>query len=239
MINYIAIEPSLENCTLVEYIFESIESLCLDACSFDVINGTNFKVAFTDTDNYIFFSSNDGFNTVDLKILDSNDKLLDTVALGEFDDTISISGFLCKHFMPSSYTEIGNTSSTSTIDVVDEETEVQSTSWRTKGAVPIEEPSSIVPDSIYDCRVVALVYNNNTIAYRFKTNAGSFDMDRKVASQYGLAPDKVTKFTRLMLVNDIFMTKGEHDAGRLIPDVSNSKIDCDRLFSALFKGGID
>lgn len=231
MMDYFLIDPSLENCTLVKYIFESFELLSIEVCNY-IVDNSNYQVLFWHSGTYISFSSNDNFNTVDLKVLDGENKLLDAVSLDEFDDAISISGFLCKHFTGSSYNEIGDTS---TIDVIDEETEVQSTSWRTKGVVPIEEPSSIVPDIIYDCRVVALVYNNSTIAYRFKTNAGSFDMSRSVASRYGLSPDKVTKFTCLMLVNNIFMTKGEHDAGRLIPDVSNSKVDCDKLFSALFE----
>lgn len=226
MVNYIAVEPSLENCTLVEGLFEGIESLYLNPISFEAIEGSKFKLTFEDSNLSVFFSSNDGFETLTLDVLNENDTLLDTVVLGEFDDAISISGFLCRHF---------HSNEAKVNDVVDEESEVQTKSWRTSG-VSTEEVISIVPDAILDCRVVALVYDNNTIAYRFKTNVGSFDMSRDVASQYGLAPDKVTKFTRLMLVNDIFMTKGEYEAGRLIPDISNSKVDCDRLFKALFRG---
>ena len=33
------------------------------------------------------------------------------------------------------------------------------------------------------------------------------------------------------------MTKGERDAGRLLPDISSNQIDCERLISALFRGG--
>ena len=238
MYNYTLIEPSFENCTLVEYVFEAFDTVGLNVNSFEVINGNKFKVTFEEIEYYVFASTDDSFETLKFELLDGSDKLVEVLTLGDFDDSNSVSSILSNYYKKdnlSYFEDVPTAKPTQILDVVDEETD-RKTSWRTTGAVSNVEPESIVPDSIYECRVVALVYNNSTIAYRFKTNVGSFDMSRDVASQYGLAPDKVTKFTRLLLVNDIFMTKGEYDAGRLIPDISGSKVDCDRLFSALFKG---
>jgi hypothetical protein len=94
---------------------------------------------------------------------------------------------------------------------------------------------SIVPYDITKIRVVALKLDNTVLAYRFKTDKGSFDMRRSVALKYGLGDFKVTKMIRLQRVNGLLMTDGEHSKRVLIPDVSDCEEDCKRLMQFMFE----
>ena len=230
MYNYSLVEPAFENCTLVEQIFEAIDVAGLNVDKMTICSSSLFRVDFFNTSIFLLCSSQDSYETISVSIMaTTNDKLLEVVSMDAYDDYFLLSEKLIGHKVDES--NINNFVSN---DVVDEEDEKVSQSWRTGNFESDSISESIVPDDITECRVVALVYNDVTVAYRFKTNRGSFDMNKATAKRYGLMPDKVTKLTRLLLVNGIYMTKGEKEAGRLIPDISDNSIDCEVLFRSLF-----
>lgn len=113
-------------------------------------------------------------------------------------------------------------------DTSDEEEDFVS-GWRS-GNITV---SSVVPATVSQVRVVALVYEDRIFAYRFKTDVGDFDVTRMAASKYGLAGYKVSKSIRLQQYNGLYATKGEVESGKLIPDVSECDEDCKRLFGVL------
>lgn len=93
---------------------------------------------------------------------------------------------------------------------------------------------SIVPCNIQKIRVVALIYNNEIIAYRFKTDRGAFDMRKSVATKYGLGGFKTEKSIILESVNGLLMSSSEHKAKVCVPDISGCSEDCQRLVDALY-----
>ena len=94
---------------------------------------------------------------------------------------------------------------------------------------------SIVPNSISKVRVVALRYNCQVIAFRFKTDVGAFDMRIEVATKYGLGGFKTEKFINLEKVNGILMSNTEKQKRVCVPDVSLCEEDCRRLIDAVFQ----
>lgn len=106
--------------------------------------------------------------------------------------------------------------------------------WRT-GTVSELPKKSVVPDDVSEVSIVALVYNDKIIAYRFKTDKGNFDVTREVALKYGISEYKMEKCVRLENHNGILMSKGEVARGRCIPEISNNEEDCKKLFDILFK----
>lgn len=92
----------------------------------------------------------------------------------------------------------------------------------------------IVPDFIGRIRVVALKYQGQVIAFRFKTDAGAFDMRKSVAVGYGLGEFKTEKFITLENVNGLLMSNSEREQRVCVPDVSDCPEDCERLMQALF-----
>lgn len=94
---------------------------------------------------------------------------------------------------------------------------------------------SIVPNSISKVRVVALRYNCQVIAFRFKTDVGAFDMRIEVATKYGLGGFKTEKFINLEKVNGILMSNTEKQKRICVPDVSLCEEDCRRLIDAVFQ----
>lgn len=93
---------------------------------------------------------------------------------------------------------------------------------------------SIVPDGIREIRVVALKYNGQVIAFRFKTDKGVFDMWKSVAAKYGLGEFKTETFITLESVNGVLMSKSERERRRCVPDISDSPEDCAKLIDRLF-----
>lgn len=92
----------------------------------------------------------------------------------------------------------------------------------------------VVPDGITSIRAVALKYDGKVIAFRFKTDKGSFDMSRDVASKFGINALKTDKFITLQNVNGILMSESEKSGQRVIPDVSECETDCTKLMNAIF-----
>lgn len=118
-------------------------------------------------------------------------------------------------------------------------------SWKTDSIVEDEvepEPSDapvaqvgVVPDGITSIRAVALKYDGKVIAFRFKTDKGTFDMSKEAATQYGLSGFKSEKFVSLKSVNGILMSEAELQKNVLIPDVSENEVDCRKLISTIFR----
>ncbi len=81
-----------------------------------------------------------------------------------------------------------------------------------------------------------LIYNGRTIAYRFKTNLGYYDMSTEAADKYGLSEGSV-HFDKGILVdlkNGLFLTQREIREKRLVREVSGSDICCEKLVNAVF-----
>ena len=95
---------------------------------------------------------------------------------------------------------------------------------------------SIVPEDVSSVRVVALKYQGEVIAFRFKTDAGAFDMRKQVAAKYGLGGFKTETYITLESVNGLLMSKSERQKQVCVPDVSDCTEDCLRLMRALFGG---
>lgn len=96
--------------------------------------------------------------------------------------------------------------------------------------------ASLVPATISRVRVVALRYNKQTIGYRFKTDAGAFDMRLETATTYGLVALKTETVITLENVNGILMSASERKSHTCVPDISDCKADCDRLVKIMFRG---
>lgn len=92
----------------------------------------------------------------------------------------------------------------------------------------------VVPDGIKKVRVVALKYSGEVIAFRFKTNLGSFDIRREAAARYGLGAFKTETFITLKSVGGLLMSDSERKKGICVPDVSSCREDCDKLMNAVF-----
>ena len=100
-----------------------------------------------------------------------------------------------------------------------------------------ESPSSdsmSVPANVGKVRVVALKYDGRVIAYRFKTDAGSFDMQKSVAMKFGFGDFKTETFIQLKSVGGMLMSDSECKKRRCVPDVSDDEGACKRLVDALF-----
>lgn len=95
---------------------------------------------------------------------------------------------------------------------------------------------SIVPYGISQIRVVALKYQGEAIAFRFKTDKGAFDMRKSVAVKYGLGGFKTETFIALQSVNGMLMSESERKRHVCVPDVSDCEEDCKRLMDAIFGG---
>ena len=94
--------------------------------------------------------------------------------------------------------------------------------------------NGVVPDGITSIRTVALKHEGKVIAFRFKTDKGSFDMSKETAIQYGLGGFKSEKYIALKSVNGILMSESEMKKNVFIPDVSDNESDCRKLISAIF-----
>lgn len=157
-----------------------------------------------------------------------HDDVLEGVEDDPFDDTDDQSVFDSMQFCQCQH-------------VVDAETGVDDSSEES-----IEVPSkrfdsqinrvypSIVPADLRSVRVVALKYNGQIIAYRFKTDKGAFDMRRDTAETKGLGGFKTETFISLKSVNGLLMSESEQKRKSLIPDVSDCQEDCERLINAVF-----
>ena len=93
---------------------------------------------------------------------------------------------------------------------------------------------SIVPDGIRHIRVVGLMYNNEIIAYRVKTDKGNFDMTLDSLSRYGIGGFKIEKVIKLDRVNGMIMSASERKNKRLVPDISKNEEDCRKIYNLLF-----
>lgn len=92
----------------------------------------------------------------------------------------------------------------------------------------------VVTGQITSIRAVALKYDGKVVAFRLKTNLGSFDISREVATRYGFSDFKTEKFIRLESVNGVLMSESERKNQKFIPDVSDNEADCFKLITALF-----
>ena len=115
----------------------------------------------------------------------------------------------------------------------DEETE---SSGETKFFDEIGKAQKSVVPEISQIRVVSLKLDGEIVAYRFKTDAGAFDMRRSVALIYGLGGFKTERFINLESVNGLLLSKSEIKNHQIVPDVSECEEDCRKLIDALFQG---
>lgn len=121
------------------------------------------------------------------------------------------------------------------IDVfADTDEEISDDNEELTQTVKLTTPSSIVPDGITKIRVVALRFQNNIIAFRFKTDKGAFDMRIEVASKYGLGGFKTETFINLERINGVLMSSTEKKLRTCVPDVSLCEEDCRKLINAIF-----
>ncbi|MBO6015989.1 MAG: hypothetical protein J6P60_05320 [Lachnospiraceae bacterium] len=96
----------------------------------------------------------------------------------------------------------------------------------------IQQPP-VIDRPIHEIRILSLKYENSTVAFRFKTDIGAFDMRKSVAFHYGLSDLKVTKMVHLESVNGMLMSPSERKAHMFVPDVSENEEDCHKLIDAL------
>ena len=101
-----------------------------------------------------------------------------------------------------------------------------------KTASHIED--SVVPDGITKIRIVGLLLDGVTLAYRIKTDKGNFDISLEKFREYGIPGFKVEKVIHLGRVNGLLMSKSERQTGKLVPDISNNAVDCDKIIKLLF-----
>lgn len=94
--------------------------------------------------------------------------------------------------------------------------------------------AGVVNGDITSIRAVALKYDGKVVAFRLKTNLGSFDINRDVAARYGISDFKTEKFIKLQSVNGILMSESEQKSQTFVPDVSDNEADCFKLIVALF-----
>ena len=93
---------------------------------------------------------------------------------------------------------------------------------------------SVVPNTVTDISLMAMVFDGKVVAYRFRTDVGCFDITRAKAMEYGVSGFKVEKAIRLERYNGMLVTQSEIKNKRCIPDVSGCDEDCKKLFNALF-----
>ena len=96
------------------------------------------------------------------------------------------------------------------------------------------EQASIVPKDITKVRIVALRYNNAIIAYRFKTDKGSYDMTKNTALKYGISGYKIEKVITVSVKNGFYISKKELETRTLVPDISDCEEDCKLLIEVFF-----
>lgn len=96
------------------------------------------------------------------------------------------------------------------------------------------EQNSIVPKDITKARIVALRYNNAIIAYRFKTDKGSYDMTKNTALKYGISGYKIEKVITVSVKNGFYISKKELETRTLVPDISDCEEDCKLLIDVFF-----
>lgn len=223
-----------ENTTLNKF-FEAIDNCGLIISDAEKQEAGLFSLYFVNSESNILCKTIDEFNSFTVTVykgtvLEAAFEVL--ITNSEQDIESSLKTYLDIEIYETGVSE-SYTYTNSLVNINDEEYEKSESSWR-NGTVN-EVCESIVPPNITSCRVVALVYNDETIAYRFKTNVGSFDMNRAVARKFGLMPDKVKTCIRLQLINGIYMSKGEINSEILVPDISYNKDDCIRLYKLLLK----
>ena len=93
---------------------------------------------------------------------------------------------------------------------------------------------SLLQDGITKARVVGLTLDNLVIAYRIKTDRGSYDVTVDKAEQFGLSGYKVEKAIPLLRHNGVLVTKSELSNKRLIPNISHSPEDIRKLVDIIF-----
>lgn len=191
-------------------VLDSTDKLILHEGSIALYDEVAFKRLYTTIASSIDFKAPDGFD--DLTDVDLTTDTDNFVAPDGFDDL-------------TDEADLRESTDADTDESTDDNTDYtindEEISWRA-GIYPTVN-ASVVPSYISSCRVIALVYDNTTIAYRFKTNIGDYDMNSTVARQYGLTSDKVNRCTRLLLINGVYMTKGEKEAKRLAIIQSQTK----------------
>jgi len=106
---------------------------------------------------------------------------------------------------------------------------------RHDGTVVKNEPTRYVVGDIKSIRAIALKLDGAVIAFRFKTNVGTFDMRKEVAQSYGLGEFKADTFIQLKRVNGILMSDSEQRNNSFFTDVSDSPEDCEKLIKRLFQ----
>lgn len=106
---------------------------------------------------------------------------------------------------------------------------------RHDGTVVKKEPVRYVVGDIKSIRAIALKLDGVAIAFRFKTNVGTFDMRKEVAQSYGLGEFKADTFIQLKRVNGILMSDSEQRNNSFFTDVSDSPEDCEKLIKRLFQ----
>lgn len=99
----------------------------------------------------------------------------------------------------------------------------------------IEPDYSVVPDGITQIRLVSLKLDGEIVAYRFKTDKGSFDIRRTVMAKYGFGGTITDKFINLEYVNGVLMSSSEKKNNSKVPNVSDNEKDCKKLINLLFK----
>ena len=94
----------------------------------------------------------------------------------------------------------------------------------------------LIDGEVTSVDVRRLIHNGRTIAYRFKTNLGYYDMSVEAADKYGLSEGSV-HFDKGILVglkNGLFLTQREIRERRLVREVSNNEVCCEKLINAVF-----
>ena len=92
---------------------------------------------------------------------------------------------------------------------------------------------TIVPKSVSKARVVSLRLNGEIVAYRFKTDKGSYDMYANVAARYGLvAGHKTATYINVEYKHGYLISERELETHQLVPDISNNPEDCKTLINA-------
>ena len=99
----------------------------------------------------------------------------------------------------------------------------------------IEPDYSVVPDGITKIRLVSLKLDGEIVAYRFKTDKGSFDISRSVMAKYGFGGTITDKFINLEYVNGVLMSSSEKKNNSKVPNISDNEKDCKKLINLLFK----
>lgn len=104
-----------------------------------------------------------------------------------------------------------------------------------ESSVP-QKVQDLIDGEVTSVDVRRLIHNGRTIAYRFKTNLGYYDMSVEAADKYGLSEGSV-HFDKGILVdlkNGLFLTQREIRERRLVREVSNNEVCCEKLVNAVF-----